>query len=39
MAVKNDKSLTIHGKGGREKGTGKRVKKSGSGRNICRPEN
>jgi hypothetical protein len=27
------------GKGGRETSTGKRVKKSGSGRNICRPEN
>jgi hypothetical protein len=39
MAVKEDESLTIHGKGGRETSTGKRVKKSGSGRNICRPEN
>jgi hypothetical protein len=39
MAVEKDKSLTIHGEGGRETSTGKRVKKSGSGRNICRPEN
>jgi hypothetical protein len=39
MAVKDDKGLTIHGKGGRETSTGKRVKKSGSGCNLCRPEN
>jgi hypothetical protein len=39
MAVKDDKSLTIHGKRGRETNTGKRVKISGSGCNICRPEN
>jgi hypothetical protein len=32
MAVEKDRSLTIHGEGGRETSTGKRVKKSGSGR-------
>jgi hypothetical protein len=34
MAAKNGKDLTIHGKGGGGRVPAKRVKKSGSGRNI-----